>query len=81
MLRSEARFVAVAGSGQMLVTSLPPSALDTAALRIARTVGRNPVPTNRSRTRSALLVPVSRRHGSLPDLSTAGAVIEHLHDY
>lgn len=81
MLDAGVRFLDVAGNDQILATAIGPSALDTAALRVGRTLARNPTPTDRSRTRFALLVPVVRLHEALVELRTAGATLEHLYDY
>ncbi|HYN06862.1 MAG TPA: hypothetical protein VES67_05695 [Vicinamibacterales bacterium] len=74
------RFVNIAGNDEILVTAIGPAgrATDVSPARLA---SRMPLPTDRSRERLALRVPVASLHEVITRLLAAGVAIEHLYDY
>jgi hypothetical protein len=76
-----AGFVDIAGNDEILVTVLAPAAFGERKLPYARTIASRPIPTDPSRKRLAIQLPVARLRDALPALRAEGATIEHLYDY
>jgi hypothetical protein len=74
------RFVNIAGNDEILVTAIGPAGR-TPDVSPARLAWRTPFPTDRSRERLALRVPVASLHEVITRLVAAGLAIEHLYDY
>ena len=74
------RFVNIAGNDEILVTAIGPAARSP-DLSPARIASRAALPTDPSRVRLALRVPVRSLHEVLTRLQTEGITIEHLYDY
>ena len=74
------RFVNIAGNDEILVTALAPAGR-TPDVSPAQIASLAPLPTDRSRVRLALRVPVRSLHDVLTRLVSGGITIEHLYDY
>jgi hypothetical protein len=74
------RFVNIAGNDEILVTAIGPAARSP-DLSPARIASRAALPTDPSRVRLALRVPVRSLHEVLTRLQAEGITIEHLYDY
>lgn len=74
------RFVNIAGNDEILLTAISPAARSP-DLSPARIASRMTLPTDPSRVRLALRVPVRSLHEVLTRLLAEGITIEHLYDY
>lgn len=74
------RFVNIAGNDEILLTAIA-AAARSPDLSPARIVSRMALPTNASRVRLAVRVPVRSLHEVLTRLLAEGITIEHLYDY
>ncbi len=72
-------FVEIGGNDDILVTVLSNEEID--APDGATTLFSYPLPTDPSTIRTGLTVPVGDLHETLPELTNAGARLEHVYDY
>jgi hypothetical protein len=74
------RFVNIAGNDEILLTAIAPAGR-TPDVSPAQIASVSTLPTDRSRMRLALRVPVRSLHDVLTRLVSGGITIEHLYDY